>query len=315
MSDNPTPSLSLDEKRQILTRFSKAIKREAHNLQHWPDLLWPQLYNRLQWDEEPVPQALKPEYERRTAPGAALWMRTRTPYRESEAIVRTLSGHTGILTTCCMSSDGRWVVSGSKGNYPVHGTLKVWDVETGQEEKTLSGHASTCCMSPDGRWIVSGSDDHTLKVWDMETGKKEMTLSGHTGPIRACCMSPDGRWIVSGSDDHTIKVWDVKTGYVQTEFILLGSIQSLSFHPWKPVLACRDVGGSVYIVELMGTAYGPIIVTAVELGKGAVMRCPACLQRLPLKKAWLGQVISCPKPGCEGHMKVNLFIAGQPRRP
>ena len=90
MSDNPTPSLSLDEKRQVLTRFSKAIKREAHNLQQRPDLLWQQLYNRLQWEKEPVPQALKPEFERRTAPRAAPWLRLRTPLRESEALIRTL---------------------------------------------------------------------------------------------------------------------------------------------------------------------------------------------------------------------------------
>ena len=389
MATDPTPSLSLDEKRQVLTRFSKAVKREAHNLQHWPDLLYQQLYNRLQWDEEPVPQVLKPEFERRTAPGAAPWMRTRTPFRESEALVRTLAGHTGPVTACCMSPDGRWIVSGSDDK-----TLKVWDVETGQEQKTLSGHTggvNSCCMSPDGRWIVSGSYDKTLKVWDAETGQEQMTLEGHTNSVTACCMSPngrwivsgswdetlkvwdaetgqeemtlkagypvyaccmspdgrrivsggfnftlkvwdvetgqekktlsghtdrvtsccispDGRWIVSGSGDNTLKVWDVETGQVNAGIVLPGGIECLGFHPWRPLLACGDAGGSVYIVDLMGIEYGPIIVTAVDSGAGPRVHCPACRTLLPLQEDWLGQVVSCPQPGREGRMRVNPFV-------
>jgi hypothetical protein len=58
--------------------------------------------------------------------------------------------------------------------------------------------------------------------------------------------------------------------------------------------------------------YGPIIVTAVDFGEGPAVRCPACFEQLPLGEGWLGQEIDCPRPGCEGRMRVNPFIVGPP---
>jgi hypothetical protein len=60
-----------------------------HVLRRNPELLWQQFYNRLQWEDEPVRAILDPEFERRSAPGASPWLRTRTPVRESETLVRT----------------------------------------------------------------------------------------------------------------------------------------------------------------------------------------------------------------------------------
>ncbi len=83
--------LNRSDQRTVLRAFSRSINREAHNLAQWPDLLWQQLFNRLQWEKEPVAEMLGPELERRTAPGAAPWLRRRTRTRESEALIRTLA--------------------------------------------------------------------------------------------------------------------------------------------------------------------------------------------------------------------------------
>jgi hypothetical protein len=58
---------------------------------------------------------------------------------------------------------------------------------------------------------------------------------------------------------------------------------------------------------------GPIIVTAVDFGKGegAVVRCPKCLHFVPLQEQWLGQVVTCPRAGCQGRMRLNPFVAGR----
>lgn len=61
-----------------------------------------------------------------------------------------------------------------------------------------------------------------------------------------------------------------------------------------------------------GTRY-PIIVAAVDFGNGPVIRCPACVELIPLQDGWLGQEITCPREGCNGWMKVNPFIAGRSR--
>ena len=111
----------LAERRATLEAFARAIRREAHVLSVRPDLLWQQLYNRLQWEDEPVPGVLALELARRSAPAAAPWLRLRTPLRESQSLIRTLAGHTDVVRACAVSPNGSFIVSGSGDK-----TLKVW---------------------------------------------------------------------------------------------------------------------------------------------------------------------------------------------
>ena len=67
-------------------------------------------------------------------------------------------------------------------------------------------------VSPDGRRAVSASDDKTLKVWDLETGRELRTLEGHSDGVTGVAVSPDGRRAVSASYDNTLKVWDLESG-------------------------------------------------------------------------------------------------------
>ncbi|MGB0068196.1 MAG: hypothetical protein WBQ11_09125, partial [Isosphaeraceae bacterium] len=87
------------------------------------------------------------------------------------------------------------------------------DLNSGQEERTLSGHGGwekPLAVTGDGR-VVSGSSDGTVKVWDLNSGQEQRTLSGHYGRVRALAVTADGR-VVSGSDDGTVKVWDLNSG-------------------------------------------------------------------------------------------------------
>ena len=40
-------------------------------------------------------------------------------------------------------------------------------------------------VTPDGQRAVSASWDKTLKVWDLESGRELRTLTGHTGAVTA----------------------------------------------------------------------------------------------------------------------------------
>ena len=208
---NKTPQDLSDEQLEVLEAFARALGQEAHVLRQRPDLLWQQLYNRLQWVEEPaVKEAIQPEFIRRTTHPPRPWAHNLIRPRESRAIVMTLIGHTGGVNSAAYSPDGKRIVSASDDK-----TLKIWDAKAGKELLTLKGHidsVNSVMFSLDGKRIVSGSNDGTIKIWDVATGNKMLTLTGHTGPVKACVFSSDGKQVISASEDGTIKIWNAKTG-------------------------------------------------------------------------------------------------------
>jgi WD40 repeat protein len=57
--------------------------------------------------------------------------------------------------------------------------------------------------------VISGCNDGTIKAWDVRSGECIATLVGHTDSITCFCNAKIGRdtLLVSGSNDTTIKVW------------------------------------------------------------------------------------------------------------
>jgi WD40 repeat protein len=90
------------------------------------------------------------------------WLRERIPAsRESEALVRTLEGHTDHVNGVAVTSDGCFAVSASGDE-----TLKMWDLVTGQALRTLEGRTSDVlgvAVTSDGRFAVSASWDRSRK--------------------------------------------------------------------------------------------------------------------------------------------------------
>jgi len=67
-------------------------------------------------------------------------------------------------------------------------------------------------VSGNGRRAVSASSDKTLKVWDVPSGLELRTLRGHRNFVNSVVVSEDGRHAISASWDKTLKVWDLETG-------------------------------------------------------------------------------------------------------
>ena len=123
-------------------------------------------------------------------------------------------GPTSIVTTVAFSPNGSLVLSSGED-----GTLKLWDVSTGREIRTFTGHAKkvfSVAFSPDGQFALSGSEDRSMKLWDIATGSEIRTftntagsVSHHAEPVYHVAFSPDGRSALSCGDNHWLTLWDV----------------------------------------------------------------------------------------------------------
>lgn len=84
------------------------------------------------------------------------------------------------------------------------GTIKLWCVDSGEEQTTLFGHIEgVWAVDMDALRLASASHDRTIKVWDRESGNCVQTLVGHRGAVTSLQLSDD--MIVSGSGERERK--------------------------------------------------------------------------------------------------------------
>lgn len=143
-------------------------------------------------------------------------------------------GHSGVQSVA-FSQSGKHVLSaGDKA-------VKLWDLETGREIRTFTGHSAyvaSAVFSPDERYLLSCGMDKMIILWDAETGRLLRTLKGHTKGVFSAVFSPDGRYIASGAMDNTIRIWETATGKQIRELTgHTAAIRSLSFSPDGRLLA------------------------------------------------------------------------------
>ncbi|KAJ3126447.1 POC1 centriolar protein A [Nowakowskiella sp. JEL0407] len=124
--------------------------------------------------------------------------------------ISTCTGHSHWVNAVAINSDGNMIVSGSNDC-----TVKLWNVSTGKEVRTLIGHTgpvNDVAIDSERNIVVSGSSDNTIKIWNLITGKELRMLTGHRDLVNAVVFSNERNLIVSGSNDFTVKIWNCSTG-------------------------------------------------------------------------------------------------------
>jgi hypothetical protein len=175
--------------------------------------------------------------------------------------LRTLSGHTAGVNSVTFSPDGKLLASGSGD-----GTIKLWDVASGRELRTLSG-SGMVAFSPDGKVLASGSGENiklwdvasghelrtlsgsgmvayspdgkvlasgsgeNIKLWDAADGRELRTLNKHTGEVHSIAFSPDGKALISGNEDGTTREWDISSGEERVELVAFADGSFLAITP------------------------------------------------------------------------------------
>ena len=161
------------------------------------------------------------------------------------------------VSSVSFSPDGATLASGAW-----NGTVKLWDVATGEPIATLEGHegrVSSVSFSPDGATLASGAGDDTVKLWDVATGEPIATLERQGSGVTSVSFSPDGATLASGAWNGTVRIWDVASREIITTLEGQATeVLSVSFSPDGTTLASGAWDG---MVRLWDVASREIITT------------------------------------------------------
>ena len=120
---------------------------------------------------------------------------------EEAGILFKGEGHMDRITSVAFSPDGKLAATGSRDL-----TIKLWDVETGQETATLEGHSEgvVALLFTHDQRLISLSD-YSIRLWDIDLEKEirvferpyNFAVDRLQGPL---IMSPDGGYVYCGSE-------------------------------------------------------------------------------------------------------------------
>ncbi|MEM8779175.1 MAG: WD40 repeat domain-containing protein [Cyanobacteria bacterium P01_G01_bin.49] len=170
-------------------------------------------------------------------------------YKEGD-LITTFGDHTGPLTSVTFSPDGKQLVTAASGTdrtlkfwdtetleliktspqqpgyiydiaitsdsnqliAAVRNTIKVWDVNTGEELLTIKAadlDLNGIAVSPDNNLVATANKEGTISLIDLTTRKVVKTLKGHRGWVTSVYFSDDGQLLYSGAEDKTVKIWNL----------------------------------------------------------------------------------------------------------
>ncbi len=191
----------------VLVLIQGAIRLSAHILAEDASQLAPHLLGRLmkltQFREI---QDLLHQIE--TAQ-TGIWLRPIFPNLSAPGgpLIRTMVGHGDWVDGVALTHDNRALSASWDG------TLRVWDVATGETLAILQGHndrVHSVALTPDGR-VVSAGRDGTIRLWNLADYQQVAVFEGHESHVNDALVTEDGL-LVSASADTTVRVREVESG-------------------------------------------------------------------------------------------------------
>lgn len=220
-SNLPNTAASLRQELNIGDSFDDATRKKYEGLleKKWTSVV--RLQKKIM-DLESRNQSLQNELDSTTPTSLLRRNQDPTSWLPRSPARHTLQSHRQPITCVAFHPIFSSLASGSEDT-----TIKIWDWELGELERTVKGHTKGV-LDVDfggprgGTLLASCSSDLTIKLWDPSDDYKNIrTLPGHDHSVSAIRFIPSGaagspssgNLLVSASRDKTLRIWDVTTGY------------------------------------------------------------------------------------------------------
>lgn len=142
-----------------------------------------------------------------------------------------LTGHDSGVNAVAFSADHTRLYSAG-----VDGTLRIWDLATGQEKQQLLRHGfgiNEVVLNAKAGWLAYGSVDGVTRIIDPDSGEAIADFTLERRPILALALSPDGTRLAVGDGEGYIMVIDTLDWRIAQDFraTLRGPVWALAFSP------------------------------------------------------------------------------------
>jgi WD40 repeat protein len=143
------------------------------------------------------------------------------------------------------SPDGRTLAAfgttqpGVLENRPFIDVISLWDVATGQQLNSWTGHVGGAycgTFTSDGKSLITGGRDQAIRLWDVPTGKEIRRFRVAAPAVGHLVLSPDekllagieskGAVLPSGltwSATNNVRIWELATGKELQHFTIPGA--------------------------------------------------------------------------------------------
>jgi WD40 repeat protein len=149
------------------------------------------------------------------------------------------------VSLVAFSPDGAQVAAASGSN------IKIWDANTAEELRTLTGHAGWVLdveFSPDGTQLASTSSDGTTKVWSITPGQESVAVTGQGIGFAHVAFSPDGTEFATDGVDGSATIWDATSGEPkQTYLEHKGRVFGIAFSAAGNFFATAGADGTINV--------------------------------------------------------------------
>lgn len=128
--------------------------------------------------------------------------------------VRTIKAP-DMLVNAAVSRDRRYLATASLSMKGEGARTRVFDLQSGEEVRRLSGGPWSVAFAPNNRVLATGdSDEGHIRLFDIEQGREVWRVVRQDRPIRSLAFSRDGKYLLAGVELDAPYLLDAATGAI-----------------------------------------------------------------------------------------------------